>query len=133
MHMNKLLNITNRQIVRFQWGYTKLISFIGLLNSVSLMITALAISGLVQFTWGIIISMLLFGIIGVTLLMYLLAKTGILQKENRQIFNERLSDLYKDQATYNAIMIAFYMTPEDKRSDDLIKTKKLMETRLGFN
>jgi uncharacterized membrane protein len=120
------LTFLNKQIVRIQWGYTKFIAFIGIINSVSFIVTALSVSNLVQFTWPMLIILFVFTTLLLLLLIYLMSKLGVLQRETRQTFDERSSALWKDQVDYQAIQIAYFLNNQD----ELVRRKRELEKKL---
>ena len=105
----QVVNFGNRQFVRFGWGYQKMIAFIGLINTTAYIVTALAVSNLVEFTWGLIFTLFTGTFLTLTITIYLLSRSGVLQNESIQTFDERVSKLYHKQANYSAAKIAQYM------------------------
>lgn len=127
----KMLNFSNRQIVRLSWGYQKLLAPIGIINTLAYIITALAITDLVDFTWYTLAIMLTVFILSILGFIYILVKSGVLQNENRQLFNERTSELWQQQVTYASLMTAYLLSDEKKRKElDDVKAK--MEKRLNL-
>lgn len=126
------LNFSNRQMVRLSWGYQKLLAPIGIINTLSYIITALAVSKLVAFTWYILFLMLGSSMLFLILLVYLLVKTGTLQNENRQVFNERMSDLWQQQVTYGSLLTAYLLAEEEKKKE-ILPIKKKIEKSLQLN
>lgn len=124
--MKKTLNFLNRQLVRVRWGYDKVGLFIGLVNTTSLIVTALAVSKLVIFTWQLVVIFMVGIVLIILTFIYTFVRLGVLQDENRQVFRERLSMLWKDQQEYHAILVVFYL----KNPEKMEERKKQLEKRL---
>ena len=120
------LNFANRQFVRIQWGYAKVAVFVGIINSVSLMVTALSVSGLVAFTWVTLLLLIVSALFTILLMIYIMAKFGVLQNETKQTFDERMSNLWKLQTEYQAVLIAYNLQP----TEELKKRKEQLELKL---
>lgn len=124
--INSSVNFLNRQIVRIQWGYAKVAAFVGIINSISMMVTALAVTGLVTFTWWILLILISSCLLSVLFVIYMMVKLGVLQNETKQTFDERMSNLWKLQTEYQAVLIAYNLQP----TEELKKRKEQLELKL---
>lgn len=103
---NKFLSFLNRQIVRLNWGVNKFYVFIILINAVSNLITALTITGTFTITIRDILIMYMGGIVFTIIVIYIFSKMQLLQKETKQWFDERTSNLWLLQTKYLSLLIA---------------------------
>lgn len=124
---NKTLQFLNRQIVRLNWGYAKFYIFFILINAISNLITALAITQTFNITLIDIICLYFGTIIFSIVVIYIFSKMNILQDETKQVFDERTSKLYFKQVNYQSILIALDMK---KSKEELIKEKNKLEKKL---
>lgn len=129
---DKLLNFSNRQVVRLSWGYQKLLAPIGIVNTTAYIITALALTDLVEFTWLTLTILLGSFMVSILGFIYILTKSGTLQNETKQIFNERQSNLWQQQVSYQSILTAYLLSNENER-EKLRTIKEDMEKRLNLN
>ncbi|OLS21586.1 MAG: hypothetical protein HeimC2_32900 [Candidatus Heimdallarchaeota archaeon LC_2] len=120
MKKNKLLNFGNRQFVRYGWGYQKFIAVIGMINTTAYIVTALAVSNLVEFTWELIIILFIGSFVTMILLIFMLSKAGVLQNETIQTFNERQSKLWKKQITFQSALTAQFIKMDEDKLDEYV-------------
>ena len=124
---NKSFQFLNRQIVRLNWGYAKFYIFFILINAISNLITALAITQTFNITLIDIICLYFGTIIFSIVVIYIFSKMNILQDETKQIFDERTSVLYFKQVHYQSLLIALDM---GKSKEQLYKEIKEIEKKL---
>lgn len=114
-----------RQLYRLQYGYTKLIVFIKILDTVNLLIITFSLAEFFNIQWWHMVLIYL-GLIIILLVSVLIFEFfGAWHTEQRQVFTMTQSEIWREQMELQSLLFAKYSKYSDEKlEEELMKISK---------